>query len=165
MSDVRLLLRLEDPEKGTNRDYIVKEVRGGAPYFQREPGSVLPRHTRYVIGKDFEIPWPEDQETREYRRDDDTTEFDMNDLTYRPSLMTTPLEEGVIDELRGKYSRTRKTHDDMTWMQQKVLEDMRQSWLKQRKSTMTVGSTTQRRQKGPNPEVSKYIREVQKTTV
>jgi large subunit ribosomal protein L24 len=111
-------------------------------------------------------PWPTEEIERLYSRENDTLRILVNEDTYIPSLTYSPIEEGVIDELRGKYSRTRKIHDDVNWVRRKVLEDARKSWLERRVSTMMT-----REKKAPQlqpmegtkkwMEVQKQVREFQ----
>lgn len=170
MKDIRLVLDMKDEENGLHRDYVVGEVIGGPPYIQKEIGSNLPRHTRYVDGTNHIIPWPTEEIERLYSRENDTLRILVNEDTYIPSLTYSPIEEGVIDELRGKYSRTRKIHDDVNWVRKKVLEDARESWLERRVSTMmTREKKTPELQpmKGTKKwmEVQKQVRELQSKSV
>lgn len=131
---VRLVYRLKDEETGRDRDVIVKLLRGGAPYLQREPYSPLPRHTRYIAGEEVEIPWPEVDAPAYQTFESDTTRFEVEFQSYVPSLYDPPLpRSGILDELRNdKYARDREWHDD-EYVRLKVLEDARASWYQQRK--------------------------------
>ncbi|EXJ77726.1 hypothetical protein A1O3_09955 [Capronia epimyces CBS 606.96] len=134
IDSVRLVHRLKDDETGRDRDVIVKLIRGGAPYLQREPYSPLPRHTRYIAGEDVEIPWPEVDTPTYQTFDCDTNRFDVESQSYIPSIYQPPLPRSeILDELRAdKYARDREWHDD-EYVRMKVLEDARAAWYAQRK--------------------------------
>lgn len=40
--------------------------------------------------------------------------------------------KGIMDELRSKYARSNMRHDDVTWVQRKIIEDARSIWWKDR---------------------------------
>jgi hypothetical protein len=44
--------------------------------------------------------------------DDDTLRITSEEVTFTPSMINLPMPEGVIDELRGKYSKLRTRHTD-----------------------------------------------------
>ncbi|EXJ81671.1 hypothetical protein A1O1_07736 [Capronia coronata CBS 617.96] len=134
IDSVRLVYRLKDEETGRDRDVIVKLIRGGAPYLQREPYSPLPRHTRYIAGEDIEIPWPEVDAPTYQAFESDTHRFDVEFQSFMPSLYDPPLPRSeILDELRDdKYARDREWHDD-EYVRMKVLEDARAAWYQQRK--------------------------------
>ncbi|KAG9779511.1 hypothetical protein ABEF93_005290 [Exophiala dermatitidis] len=134
IDSVRLVHRLRDERTGRDRDVIVKLLRGGAPYFQREAYSPLPRHTRYVAGEDIEVPWPQVDIPTYQAFEADTSRFDVESQSFIPSLYDPPLpRSGILDELRDdKYARDREWHDD-EYVRLKVLEDARAAWYEQRK--------------------------------
>lgn len=131
-ADVRLVTPLKDPKTGHKRDVIVKLLRGGSPYQEREYGSNLPRHTRYIAGEDIEIAWPDAEIPEQERHPVDTARYDVEAETYLPSIFQPPLPGEVMDELREKYGRMRMRHDD-EWMKKKIIEDARSAWYEQRK--------------------------------
>lgn len=139
--DVRLVHRLTDETTGRDRDVIVKLLRGGDPYFQREPNSPIPRHTRYIAGEDIEIPWPEVDIPIDEAFDGDTRRYDVEQPTWTPTLFAPPLPNGIFDELYSdRYSKLRRWHQD-EYVRMRVLEDARAMWYAERK----IQSPLQRR--------------------
>lgn len=66
---------------------------------------------RVALGVNVVIPWPE-IEAPEYKTYDVDTARDLvEDRTFYYNLTTAPLPNGVIDELRGPYSRFRTRHE------------------------------------------------------
>jgi large subunit ribosomal protein L24 len=132
-SDVRLVIRATGEH---NQDVIVRHLRGGAPHVDRGYGSNIPRHTRYVGGtvdgsEDLVIPWP-DAEVQDFEMNPiDTARFDVEQITWLPSVLEAPLPKGVENELIPKRSRTRARHDD-EWVAKKIVEDARSLWYEQR---------------------------------
>ncbi|KIX95476.1 uncharacterized protein Z520_08993 [Fonsecaea multimorphosa CBS 102226] len=135
IADVRLVYRLTDPATGRDRDVIVKHIRGGAPYFQREPNSPLPRHTRYIVGEDVQIPWPEAEAPTYQAFEGDTSRYDVESQTWTPTIYQAPLpSQEIFDDLTedDKYRRDRAWHED-EYVRMKILEDARAEWFKERK--------------------------------
>ncbi|KIX05048.1 uncharacterized protein Z518_05920 [Rhinocladiella mackenziei CBS 650.93] len=134
ISHVRLVHRLTDEETGRDRDVIVQYIRGGAPYFQREAHSPLPRHTRYIAGEDIEIPWPEPEIPSYQAWPSDTSRFEVEHQSFMPSLYYPPLPHPeILNELRNdKYARDREWHE-AEYTRMKILEDARAAWYQQRK--------------------------------
>ena len=131
-SDVRLVVSMTDPETDVQKDAVVRHLRGGAPHYEREYGSNIPRHTRYIAGEDVEIAWPEAEIQEREAQPYDTTRRDVEDETYVPSIFRNPLQPGVENELIKPYDRSRRRHDK-GWMQRKIVEDARSAWYEQRK--------------------------------
>jgi large subunit ribosomal protein L24 len=133
-SDVRLVVRSEGEQQ--KEDVIIRHLRGGAPHVDRGYGSNIPRHTRYVAGsvdgvEDLEIPWP-DAEVQDFEMNPvDTARFDVEQITWLPSVLEAPLPKGVEDELILKRSRMRARHND-EWVAKKIVEDARSLWYEQR---------------------------------
>ena len=44
--------------------------------------------------------------------DADTLRYEVEDRTWTPTLLRAPMPSGVVDELRGKYSRHRTRHEE-----------------------------------------------------
>ncbi|EEP77079.1 conserved hypothetical protein [Uncinocarpus reesii 1704] len=132
ISDVRLVVPLEDPSTGIVKDVVVKNAYGGGPFLDRPYGSTTPRHTRYISGLDVEIPWPESEAPNHTDGPNDTLRIEVEAKTYVPSLQSFPMPETLIDELRNKFSAFRTRHDP-DFIAKKQEEDAYQAWLKSRK--------------------------------
>ena len=52
-----------------------------------------------------------DKRDMEKDYDIDTLRYEVDEKTWTPTLLRTPLPDGVLDELRGKYSKFRTRHD------------------------------------------------------
>jgi large subunit ribosomal protein L24 len=149
IDDVRLVHTLTDANGNPVRDVIVKLIRGGAPYEQREMGSNVPRHTRYIAGEDIVIPWVQDTIEDMATYEGDTTRLQVEHESWTPTIYDSPLMSeasvasghDVFNELfeGQRYSRARETHDE-DYVKMKVLEDARAEWYKTRK----LQSPTQR---------------------
>lgn len=131
INDVRLVLRHQEDGTFVERDMIVRHLRGGAPHYEREYGSNIPRHTRYVAGEDLEIPWPSPEIQDQERESVDTPSREVQYHSYKPEMVNPPLPDGVMNELYNKFSPRRTQHDD-EWIQRKIMEDARSLWYEKR---------------------------------
>ncbi|KAL6714838.1 hypothetical protein ACLMJK_007098 [Lecanora helva] len=61
------------------------------------------------VPKNPHAPPTEEEEKKDH--DIDTLRYQAEDETWTPTLLRAPMPAGVIDELRGKYSRFRTRHD------------------------------------------------------
>ena len=125
-SDIRLVATMD------GKDVIVKHVKGGLPKFEREYGSNIPTHTRYIGGTEVEIPWPDPEIEEKAPQADDTMRIDVEDETYLTSIFQSPMPEGAENELINQHS-TKKKATDKTWLQRKIVEDARSLWYEERK--------------------------------
>ncbi|KAH0536084.1 hypothetical protein FGG08_007011 [Glutinoglossum americanum] len=120
LSSVRLVHALTDPDTGITRDVIVKKIVNSRIWFDKHNG--VRRWTRLIPGLNVKIPWPK-KEPREYKvYEIDTLRASMETRTWVPTLLTPPMPETVIDELRNKYSIFRSRHDE-EYIARKVMED------------------------------------------
>ncbi|KAL2073137.1 hypothetical protein VTL71DRAFT_10461 [Oculimacula yallundae] len=108
LKSVRLVLALKDPESGTRRDVIVKEVGRSRP---REARDGTFEYTRFVPGLQTTIPWPKIDEETFVDHPADTLRADVETKTFVPSLLSPPMPSSVIDELRNKFSIFRTRHE------------------------------------------------------
>ncbi|KAK6334286.1 hypothetical protein TWF730_003500 [Orbilia blumenaviensis] len=118
-TDVRLVHPIEDPKTGTLRDAIVKKVKITDI---RKDLQGKRTWTRLVAFTGTEIPWPKKQEPEYEDQQCDTKRMDAEERTYVPTLLKPPIPEGVVDELRGKFSKFRDRHD-REYIEQKIRED------------------------------------------
>jgi large subunit ribosomal protein L24 len=120
LTSVRLVHALTDPETGVTRDVIVKKVVNSRIWFDKHTG--VRRWSRIIPGLNVKIPWPK-TEPREYKDYEiDTLRADVEKRTWVPTLLTPPMPETVIDELRNKYSVFRHRHDE-EYVAKKMAED------------------------------------------
>ncbi|KAI1637062.1 hypothetical protein F4809DRAFT_606039 [Biscogniauxia mediterranea] len=108
ISSVRLVHPIQDPETGVIRDVIINRLVHGSFIHDRQSGEK--RWDRIVPGLNVSIPWPPkpEEDIKDYKGD--TLRIDVEERTFTPTLLTPPMPESVIDELRGPYSRFRTRH-------------------------------------------------------
>ena len=101
LSAVRLVCPLPDPNTGSRRDVIIKELV--------QKGS-----HRHIAGTSpsIYIPWPPKPPEKYDDHDIDTLRIDVEEKTWVPSLHRMPMPASVLDELRNPYSRFRTRHDE-----------------------------------------------------
>ena len=132
IADVRLVTAVKNMQTGEMRDVIVRGIDTGAPKYEREYGSNIPEHTRYIAGRKIEIPWPEPEILEREQQHDDTTRLAVEDETYMPSVINTPpLPPGVANELFNQHS-TKMKQADGKWLKRKIVEDARSVWYEGR---------------------------------
>ena len=99
---------------------IVKKIVNGRIWFDKQTG--VRRWSRFIPGLNVRIPWPKTK-PREYKDHEvDTLRSDVEKRTWVPTLLTPPMPETVIDELRNKYSVFRHRHDE-EYVAKKMAED------------------------------------------
>ena len=111
LSSVRLVYPLPHPETGILRDVVIKELA-------RDNGG------RCIAGltPTTRIPYPEKEPEVHEDYDIDTLRIEVEAKTWVPTLLRAPMPQGVIDELRNKYSKFRDRHDE-DFIARKVKED------------------------------------------
>ncbi|KAI0601879.1 hypothetical protein F4775DRAFT_358173 [Biscogniauxia sp. FL1348] len=108
ISSVRLVHPIQDPETGVVRDVIINRLVHGGFIHDRQSGEK--RWDRIVPGLNVSIPWPPkpEEDVKDFKGD--TLRIDVEERTFIPTLLSPPMPESVIDELRGPYSRFRTRH-------------------------------------------------------
>ncbi|KAL9590793.1 MAG: hypothetical protein Q9203_000431 [Teloschistes exilis] len=150
LSSVRLVIPLYDPSTGITRDVIVKELflKGGQRFIANYivPGEQSRLHC---------IPWPEKEKPDDVEdHDDDTFRIDVEQVTWVPTLLQAPMPEGVIDELRYKYSKFRTRHED--WYIEK--KKSRDETLKKKEEELKWGGGTPKEMLTPVQELNRMRR-------
>ncbi|KAF5024970.1 hypothetical protein F66182_2921 [Fusarium sp. NRRL 66182] len=126
IGSIRLVYPLTDPETGTTRDVIINELKAIAPNM-KSPNMSLDRWEhgkkwdRIVPGINVIIPWPEVQTPEETTYSGDSIRENVESRTFYYNLLSPPMPETVIDELRNKFSKFRTRHEDW-YVQQKEAE-------------------------------------------
>ncbi len=108
LSAVRVVCQMTHPDGITCDTIIEKMVK-------------LPnRHGRYIAnserasGKWQKVPTagaPKAAEKEKEPHDADTLRYEVEEVTWTPTLLRAPMPGGVIDELRNKYSKYRTRHE------------------------------------------------------
>lgn len=121
-SDVRLVYPLPDPETGILKDTIIANIQRSKIWSNKRNKSKT--WDRLVPGiEGVIIPWPAKEKPEHIDKIGDTRMLDAEASTFIPSLLTPPFPEGVIDELRNKYSKFRTRHD-AEYIAKKQTEDL-----------------------------------------
>ncbi|KAK1994016.1 KOW domain-protein domain-containing protein-containing protein [Colletotrichum falcatum] len=110
ISAIRLVHPIVDPATGVARDVIVRQLARGPVKWSRHTGWRA--WTRYIPGANIAIPWPERETPVREDQPGDTRRTDVEEFTFVPTLLSPPMPESVIDELRNKYSRFRTRHEE-----------------------------------------------------
>jgi len=97
LGELRLVTALLNPETGETRDVIVKRVESF-------------RRGRQISGTRIDIPWPEVEPEERQQYPCDTPAEKVEEVTFIPTLPFPPMNPGVIDELRNKFSKFRTRH-------------------------------------------------------
>ncbi|ROT43725.1 KOW motif domain-containing protein [Sodiomyces alkalinus F11] len=120
ISAVRLVHPITDPKTGITRDVIVRSLTAGPVKWHRHTGWRA--WTRYITGLNVAIPWPERKPEPREDYASDTKRADVEEPTFVPSLLRCPLPDGLIDQLRNRYSRFRTRHEE-AYIQSKEAEE------------------------------------------
>ncbi|KAL8666130.1 MAG: hypothetical protein Q9202_001637 [Teloschistes flavicans] len=150
LSSVRLVTPLFDPSTSITRDVIVKELflRAGKRFIANYivPGEQNRLHC---------IPWPAKEKPTDVEdHDDDTFRINVEQETWVPTLLRSPMPEGVIDELRYKYSKFRTRHEDWYLEKKKTQEET----LKKREEELKWGGGTPKEMLTPVQELNRIRR-------
>ncbi|KAM4066864.1 KOW domain-containing protein [Hirsutella rhossiliensis] len=116
VASVRLVYPLPHPETKQVRDVIINQLKAVAPNMQSE-NMTLDRWEngnkwdRVVPGINVVIPWPEVKAPVYQAADADTVREQVEERSFYYGLLSAPMPEQVIDELRNKYSKFRTRHE------------------------------------------------------
>ena len=146
LSSVRLVTPLPDPTTGSGRDVIVNELTL-TPSGQRLIANYMSPYT----GKPHYIPWPPKEKPEFKDNDEDTLRIDVEQVTWVPTLLRAPMPSGVIDELRNKYSKFRRRHED-SYIEMKETQDEK---AKRRKEILEYGGGTPKEMLTPVQELNR----------
>jgi large subunit ribosomal protein L24 len=122
ISAIRLVHPLTDPETGTARDVIIRELKPIGITHDRPTRKVF--FSRIVPGLNVRIPWPKQAKREHEDHPIDTLRLEVEERTFVPTLLRPPFPESVVDELRNKYSkfRTRHTPEYVSKVEEKEAE-------------------------------------------
>lgn len=113
---VRLVYPVTNPETGVTKDTIIHQLKAVPPNMQSEHMSLErwehgQKWDRVVPGINMVIPWPEVNVPKFETHDADTPRTDVENRSFYYNLLSPPMPESVIDELRNKYSKFRTRHE------------------------------------------------------
>lgn len=121
LADVKLVYPLPDPETGVPRDVIIDRVTAINRLYDKQKKE-WEEGERVIAGTNTIIPWPEKADPQYEDHDDDTLRITVEETTFRPILLYSPMPPSVIDELRNRYSKFRTRHD-YNYLEKKEQED------------------------------------------
>lgn len=124
---VKLVVPLPNPETGTVRDVIVRDIVNSKIIYNRSGGT---RYSRMIAGLNTVIPWPKTAPKEHPDHDVDTLRIDVETRTFLPTLLKPPMPDSVIDELRNRFSIFRTRHDD-AYLEKKEAEEAAKEERKQ----------------------------------
>lgn len=122
VASVRLVYPLPHPETKQIRDVIINQLKAVAPNMQSENMTFDRweygnKWDRVVPGLNVVIPWPEAKAPEYQAMDADTVREQVDERSFYYGLLSPPMPEQVIDELRNKYSKFRTRHE--SWYMEK----------------------------------------------
>ncbi|EGX97099.1 KOW domain-containing protein domain-containing protein [Cordyceps militaris CM01] len=103
--------------KSVTKDTIIRQLKAVPPRME-SPNMTIERWRygnkwdRIVPSLNRIIPWPETVAPEFEMTASDTARDQVEERTFYYSLTASPMPEGVIDELRNKYSKFRTRHED-----------------------------------------------------
>ena len=127
IGSIRLVYPIRDPETGATRDVVINQLKAVPPNMQ-SPNMSLDRWQygkkwdRLVPGLNVVVPWPEVEAPEYEAMKADTGREQAEERTFHYGLLSPPMPEAVLDELRNKFSRFRTRHDRW-YVEQKEMED------------------------------------------
>ncbi|KAF4451388.1 hypothetical protein F53441_5654 [Fusarium austroafricanum] len=126
IGSIRLVYPITNPETGITRDAIIHELKSIPPNM-KSPNMSLDRWEygnkwdRIVPGINVVIPWPEVEAPEFETFEGDSIREKVEERSFYYNLLSPPMPETVIDELRNKFSKFRTRHEDW-YVQQKEME-------------------------------------------
>jgi large subunit ribosomal protein L24 len=123
---IRLVFPITNAETGETKDTIINQLKGIPPNM-KSPNMTFDRWNhgkkwdRVVPGINVVIPWPEVQAPEESTYPIDTVREKVEERTFYYGLLSPPMPEQVLDELRNKFSKFRTRHEEW-YVQQREAE-------------------------------------------
>ena len=113
LAHVRLVAALTHSDDGSRRDVIVDAIALRRRTFAQMRGDDPPERTIAGVAPPVVLPYADTEKEPDYDEPEgDTFRIEVEERTFAPSLRAPPMPAGLIDELRGRYSRFRTRHDD-----------------------------------------------------
>jgi large subunit ribosomal protein L24 len=113
---VRLVFPIKNADTGLARDVIINELKPARPDMSSKHMTLDRwehgyKWDRVALGVNVVIPWPEVEVPEYTTHEADTARDLVEDRTFYYNLTSSPIPNGVINELRGPYSRFRTRHE------------------------------------------------------
>ncbi|GAO19088.1 uncharacterized protein UV8b_07253 [Ustilaginoidea virens] len=127
ISSIRLVYPITNPETGVTKDAVINQLKAVPPNMQSPNMSLDRWHygkkwDRLVPALNMVIPWPEVQVPEYEAAKADTVRQQVEERTFYYNLLSPPMPDQVLDELRNKYSRFRTRHEPW-YIKQKEMEE------------------------------------------
>ena len=140
IASIRLVYPIRNPETGVTRDVVINQLKAVPPNMKSESMTLERweygnKWDRLVPGINVVIPWPEVEAPEFETHPADTVREQAEDRTFHYSLLSPPMPEQVVDELRNKYSRFRTRHEPW-YVEQKEAEEEARKGLKEAAKSM-----------------------------
>lgn len=142
IASIRLVYPITNPDTGVTRDTVINQLKAVPPNMQ-SPNMSLDRWQygkkwdRLVPGLNVVIPWPEVEVPEFETMAADTVREQVEDRSFYYGLLSPPMPEQVVDELRNKFSRFRTRHE--AWYIEK--KEMEEALKKGRRETIKAMQT------------------------
>ncbi|KAI8715774.1 hypothetical protein NCS52_01085700 [Fusarium sp. LHS14.1] len=126
IGSIRLVYPITNSETGITRDVIINQLKAVPPNM-KSPNMTLDRwehgkkYDRLVPGINVIIPWPAVEAPEHVTHASDTPREAAENRSFYYNLLSAPMPETVIDELRNKFSKFRTRHEEW-YVQQKEYE-------------------------------------------
>lgn len=116
ISAIRLVHPITNPDTGITQDVVINELKAVPPNMKSENMTwdrwqYGNKWDRVVPGINVVIPWPEVKPPELETTTADTVREQVEERSFYYNLLSSPLPETVIDELRNKFSRFRTRHE------------------------------------------------------
>ncbi|RMJ18342.1 hypothetical protein CDV36_002010 [Fusarium kuroshium] len=126
IGSIRLVYPITNSETGLTRDVVINQLKAVPPNM-KSPNMTLDRWEhgkkwdRLVPGINVVIPWPTVEAPEYETQPSDTPREAAENRSFYYNLLSAPMPETVIDELRNKFSKFRTRHEEW-YVQQKEYE-------------------------------------------
>ncbi|KAM0425223.1 hypothetical protein ACHAPT_009540 [Fusarium lateritium] len=127
IGSIRLVYPITNPETGVTRDVVINQLKAVPPNM-KSPNMTLDRWEhgkkwdRLVPGINVVIPWPAVEAPEYETHAGDTPREAVENRSFYYNLLSAPMPESVLDELRNKFSKFRTRHEEW-YVQQKEGEE------------------------------------------
>ncbi|QYS99633.1 Ribosomal protein MRPL40 [Trichoderma simmonsii] len=116
IGSVRLVYPITNPETGVTRDVVINQLKAVPPNMQSRNMSLDrwqygKKWDRVVPGLNVVIPWPQVEVPEFETMAADTVREQVEDRSFYYGLLSPPMPEQVVDELRNKFSKFRTRHE------------------------------------------------------
>ena len=118
---------ITNPDTGVTKDAIISELRPIAPNmqsvnmtFERWEHGI--KYDRLVPALNMTIPWPAATVPEVTTHEGDTARDEVDNRTFFYNLLTPPMPDQILNELRNPYSRFRTRHEAW-YIEKKEAED------------------------------------------